>query len=884
MEQMTKEEKQGLLEKQFLTVLEKELDVYDTQKKVHTDLHKELQSIETELKKNYKSIDAEGKKVVTAYKAKAKERETAHQTVLEQIKKTREEAVVLHAKQQTDIDALDQETEAANKKVLADAKKVILADKKTAEKEQKAGVEAAEKAILQIKEKGQKDQTTFDQKLAELKSKYEAKIETLDEKEETKMAKLTEAHEKKVASVKESIQKELDKHQKNLGIVVPTFEEELEEIDEKIVLDKAEFDKKFANIKASSNKRIAVREKHMQRAIEENDNRSAKQHKKDIAKFRKETEKDLQLLEKNFAQQKQESADYRINFIKEHYANLASLEKAFVDIREQKVYEIDQLKIEHTNQLDLTAQEYNQLRADELKLYNETYAQTREKQESIKHQERIDLEEQEMLKINIDLTLAAQLDILEERTKAAQEAFDHAERLRKHDLETKHGKNDNDLAIEQAKLDAQIDVAELEKERDLNILVNEENKEHHALQDKRHTAQKEAINAHQLQYKPAVLSRFETIQAFQKEDVLKHISIQQKVLETEAIELEKEHTALLKDIDARLEAERTFFEGHIEELAGPQEEALQAFITEQETALETLQNQIEQLTDRKDRKERNDLEEQHRLAESKYKTERANMEHNLERVVGVYKDALNDLIHRHDVAVQDVNDLYNHNKQLIEQELQRIEEAKASALSRLEQQHQQTAEKLNTFELQIASRQQQHTESNQTYLDRQLQMEDGHITSLQNECEAAREARNTVLDQTIAGFNDENNTLKSDNETYHQAQNQAFEAYQEQSNQTIVAREQQLSADQQNEKQQFESKKQGILSELDQVIATIKGNLDEQHNQYNQTVAAINEAKNNAAKHLEDEHKRIKHDKDNRVQEAYKTIEEEQQQNIQSYQ
>lgn len=882
METMTKEEKQALLTKQYQAVLDKELAVYDNAKKAHSSLTKEIKKVQAEYTKQIKAIDAKEKKLQTTYKNKVKKREETHQTLLNQIAVSKEEVVATHAANKETIEADNKAVATANKKQLTAAKKDLTKQAKDAEKEHVQGHEKADKTIVQIKEKGVKDQATFDQKLNDLKTKFEAKIESLNDKEQTKKAKLIEAHEKKVQSVQEAIQKEQEKHDKNLAIVIPTFEEELEEIDEKIALEQADFDKKYANIKTSSDKRIAVREKHMQRALSENDNRSAKQHKKDIAKFRKEAEKDLAILEKNYNQQKAVSADYRINFIKEHYANLADLERKAADIKEQKQLELDQLVIAHTTQLEQTTQEYNQLRADELKAYNENYAATREKQENVKHQELIDIEEQNMIKLQIDHTLAAKQDIIEEETKTAQEEFDKAERLREKDCETKLALNDNNLSLEQAKLDAQIDVAELEKDRDINNLDHEQAKEKHTLQDERHNAQKESFHAYQLAFSPALVSRVETLTEYHQTEVKNRTQLELKVLLAEQKELEKDHKLLVTHIDETFNKDKVFYEEHINALAGPKQEELDAFIQENQTTLLELKNKIEQLTDRKDRRERHQLEEQYQLQESSYKKLRTQKEEEIQAVVGVYQDALNELQDRHEVALKDANDLYNASVQAIEQQIEQVEQHETDALAQLEQQKLQTEEQLNTFTLQAASRNQQHATSNQTYLDRQLAIEDGHINDINNDCEAKREARNTILDQTISEHNQTEQSLNQDNQLFVQAQNQEFESYQQESHQTIQSRKQQLDSSNQEEQNTFNQKKAEIVAALDQELSTIRANLDEQTSSYNQTVQEIEQAKLQATNHLEDEQKRVQKEYEERLKQDYDKIAQDQQTNIQS--
>ena len=206
---------------------------------------------------------------------------------------------------------------------------------------------------------------------------------------------MTEASDKQVLKFQEAISEEKDKYAKKLAQLLPIYEEELSEIDENIEAKKFEYDTKHESIRTSADQRIAVREKHLHRAMDDNDQRSVKQHKKDIEKFRKEADRDLVLLRKSHKSDEEQSAIYRKNFMKENLEKLAEIEKEHNSVLELKQKDIEDTKVTLAYNVENTNLEYEKLQAEALDAFNQAFAEVRNKQEEVMKQKEIDLDKEE---------------------------------------------------------------------------------------------------------------------------------------------------------------------------------------------------------------------------------------------------------------------------------------------------------------------------------------------------------------------------------------------------------------------------------------------------------------------------------------------------------
>ncbi len=850
-----KEQSQSILEENYGSVQSKELDLNDQAAKRIKDLGQATSKIEKTYKDDLKQVDQQEKEEKTAYKGRIKDAQDEHKQTLADITAKKEAA---EAEYQT---ALNEHQEAYQKAVdevkaaLAEQKSTLDAALKDMAKQHDKEAKATAKRVAAIKDKGVKDQGTFDTRLTDLRTKYDQNIVALNEKEQVKIEKLTAAASQKVIDLEAKLKSLEEAFTKKQGTFQLVYEEELAEIDEKIAGEQDEFEQKHQNIKDSTEKRIAVREKHMQRAIQDNDQRSAKQHKKDIAKFRKEADRDLALLEKNYKQQKAQSADYRMNFIKEHFQQVAQQEIEQAGKLEDKRIEIQTVKATLEHDIANTKLEYEQLRAEELQKFNKDYAQIREKQETVRHQQDKDVAAEQHAQ--------AVREVEYERDKAiAKEEHNLFTENKEKDLRVLaiNLQNGKDIALNtkdeaHRRLEFETGVADIKLTRDLAVLEREHEIVLHKLQDKRHQLlnprQVEAVNAQ----RPNVFPRGKDRHDLAVLEISNRTKLRLAELEAEQKRLESEHIDRVKHIDTVFTAEAAYYETNVATLAGDLSKELDAFIAEQEGMLADKREAIEKIESRRDRKT---LEQEYETAEQNYHDKRAEMEQQLSDKVGAYRDALTKIEARKAAAIAAETAFHQAAIDQINKSRDLIVNHRDAELASAKQTFENLEANLQKLETAAANQAQNRNSDLASYLQRQIDQENKRINTIKTRFEGSRETLSNVLQQALSDNAVKRQELLEAAAEQRKSEEQRLEDVRVKTEQQVETIREDAATRIAEANDEHSTATNTIAAALNAELSQIQGSLANQTSEYSKLLADITDRIGKAKEQLDEAVKRIR--------------------------
>ncbi len=868
----SKEEIQKILENNYMDVQNKEFSVYDKVKEVEKTFSNAVKGLTTKLKSSEKLIIKEEKGISGEYASHLvgiiEKNETHKNDVLARKKESEvifqsslEEAVLKHGeatkKVKNHIAGINKEN-----------KKLIASTLASYQKE----IENAKKEIVTINEKGVKDQSTFNTKIDDLRSKHEAKVEGLNDKEKTKIEKLTEASNKKVEKLQENIKQERDKLDKKLSILNPTYEEELEEIDEKISDAKGEYDTKHENIRSSADKRIAVREKHMQRAMDDNDPRSAKQHRKDIDKFKKEADRDLVLLKKAHNQEHNVTVDYRKKFIKENLDKLSKLETEYSRLREEKQHQIDDVLILLKTDIENTKFEYEKVQAEELEKYNQGFTEIKEKQVEVSRDQELDVVRQEASQVKSRYSFEKMNVIHVEKLNENLEI--EAKNLR--DIDIKKLQDDylakDILDSTNAKLDNELEIATVELAKDKK--ANEENEKIavHNIEYKKYSASKDEYFSYQQLQEPLYTKRAEELLAYEELESNNRYALKVVFLENLRKETDKDHATLVKKIDNVLLKERTPFDKKIEELAGPQKEELEAYIVKEQEKINTLKLKVDALDPKIDRKDKRQLQDNCDRLVSSFNKERINKEQIIAASTKSYGVALEDAVRRNEIALAEAKVFNDAENNRISLAIDLLNTNKDNEIADAKNRFNETVTGVNNFINQATTRNQSNTEENLVYLNSCLSHKESTIGLATDLFEKSKEVLNNTLNQYIQKLASEKQAQLNDNDANLMSQEQNLETFKNAISNKIkdIEAKTELLIQAQNNKtseenNKLEQKCTGSVKEISETLA-------KQVSEFKTILQTISKKVSSEKSHYDSEGKRVQKEYEQRLKEDLQKI------------
>ncbi len=858
----TKEEILKILEKNYQSVQKAELDVYDKSANLSKTFSKDVKELSSTLKTELKGHVEEQKKIETNYKsqlAKAKKEGEAFikdiELKKEEIKKVFETSMAeALTKSEAELVRLNKELEAVKVENEAQVAETL--------KDYEDSLVQLEKTIVTINEKDVKDQKTFTTKIEDLRTKHEQNVESLNEKEQTKIEKLTEASNKQVEKLEESLQIEKDKYDKKLATQQPIYEEELEEIDEDLADFKNEYETKHESIRSSADQRIAVREKHLHRAMDENDQRSAKAHKKDIEKFRKEADKDLITLRKNFNSQLNIKTDYRKKFIKENFEKLAELEKEFVKVEKDKQLEIQNVKVTLATDIANTKLEYQKLQAEELNKFNQSFAEVREKQEEVIRDKGIELDKQELEKARIEIEFAKDKAVNVEKASEAVE-------LKEKELRAVNFVKLNDELIakdvfdnENDKLENEKNVKLIELEKEQKVIEFNQNIENHKNYQKSLSSNKEEFLSYQNKFEPLFTSRAEELLKYEEQEISNRYDLKVAFIEKERVLVNKDYEAMVLKINQVFEIEKAPLEKAIDAIAGEQKEELVKFEEEHQEKVSEYNEKINALDPKADRRERRNLQDQLERLQREFNSTKQVKQDAISNNIKAFEDALISANNRNQGALNEAKALNDAENSRLNRALDLLATNKTNEIEDAKNRCNASTMDIKDYLTKAATRNQSNTMDNQIFLDARVQTEENGIQTSERQFNEAREALNNELNNNL-----QSNTkareeglaaLERDNE-----QEEAnFEAFKGKVSSNIKSEEEKAKSlidEKQNELNKKVSNANDIFKDK---VEVIKEELDKQNKDYHNLLGDLNKQVSQEKNHFESELRRISKESD----------------------
>ena len=760
--QKTNEEILKALEKNYQTVQIAELNVYDKNTKLNKQFKKEVKDLESKLKEELKVVAQEETELSAGFRQQEVELKTTESSLQKSLD---DKILVAKATYESSIKAISD----SNEKEVIRLNEVIKAIKKDNTKliadvlkEYNKSVEASKKVIITINEKGVKDQTTFTAKIEDLRTKHEQKLEDLKAKEAVKIQKLTEASDKQVLKLQDSIKDEQEKYANKLAQLHPIYEEELAEIDENMESKKFEYQTKHESIRTSADQRIAVREKHLHRAMDDNDQRSVKQHKKDIEKFRKEADRDLVLLRKSHKSDEEQSSVYRKNFIKENLEKLADIEKEHNNVLELKQKDIEDTRITLVFNIENTNLEYEKLEAEALNVFNQSFIEVRTKQEEVLKQKEIDLDKEEdtqkKLLIEFDKTNLVneekQHEAIEQKSKELRvETISKT----KNEIETKDTLNN-----EEATLNNQKEIAKFELEKDLKVILKQEIIVSHKQEHKKLSSFKEEFLTYQSQLVPLYTDRAKEIFGYDEQEVTNRYQLKIAFLEKQIESLDRNYETVVKKINDVLVVERAPFDTIINSIAGSQKDELNVFEEAHQEKAQEIEDKLASLNDRKEKKLRKLYEDELETLNSAFKAAKKTKEVEISKSVGIYEQALNAAIARNEEALKAAKDFNDSEDSRLKTSIDLLKTNKANELEDSKLRIMQSEGNLQEFLTKSATRNTSNTEDNQLYYDQKVAIVESHVNQTKSDFEELRENANNQYNLLLKGYSDQKANVLSD--------------------------------------------------------------------------------------------------------------------------
>lgn len=834
----TKEQVLQLLEKNYQAIQLAELSVYDKNEQLDKDFAKSVKELDSNLKKELKNLDAELKTIKTDFGVKVK------QTNDEVSKKNSNvEASIAKAKKAYE-SALAANEEAYQKEVtkLNEDIATLTAEYDALVKDVEAtynkDVETSKKAVESINLKSEKDQATLNSKIEDLKAKHDAKVEDLNEKQADKIMKLKQANLKEVSALEAEIEEEREKLDTKLANLKPVYDEELEEIDENAQEKKEEFEAKKESIRSSADQRISVRKKHLERAQKENDNRSAKQHKKDIDKFRKEAERDLNILTKTYKQDNEQAIVYRQNFIKDNLEKLADLERDFADYFHEKQINLNNVKADHSNNIAKTKLDYEKMQAEELNEFNNAHKEIRDKQEEAIKDTEIDVENEEdkQIKLKIEFDKTNSLNDLkhkEDVESKEKELRDASINKEKEDMLSK-----DTLDIEIATLNNELELLEYELNRDLKLLSLQERIEEHKIENKRLNANKSEFYNYQSNLDPLFKDRASEMFKYEEQELNNRYALKLAYLGNQLAAVEKDYEVVVAKINQVFEVKKAPFEKVIQSIAGDKQEELEQQEEEYNLKVQELNEKISPLTERKDRRERQQLEDRLESLKQEFAKSKESQEEHILSETKVYQTALEQAKIRHEKALTEAKSLFEDETASINHIIDTLKSSQINELDEAKARLQATEANVQDFVTKSASRNTESTEHNQNYLDAEIAYEQSIINEENSKYEGLKEKTNNNYNNSLKELQNEKEQALSDTQRKLSEQEANLETYKNEaeSNKNNTNNEASKLLDNENDKttsnkqeinKRFEGKKDELKDELNKKESEFKHHIQD---------------------------------------------------------
>lgn len=557
-------EKGGIIEKtlmnNYLNVQKEELGVIEKTNELKKVFLKNTSNHLKDLKAEQKEVETQKKSIKAKFKSNL---DIINANDMKQnndlLKRTKEvEENCLNDLEK--VAASKDSNEAKLNKAIKDIEKDYLKRVESLLKGYNNNVAKSNKEKEEVKVKANSDIENLNNKLKDAKEKHLSKVSSLNEKSIEKVNKLTESNDKKIEKENVDIAKDEEKSAKQVDDIKPGFDIKLAEVDEKVAFEKQQFDTKYVAIKSTLDSKVARHEKFMNKNIKDNDQRAAKQHKKEIAVLHKNADKELKILTNEHNDKSKVVISKRKSLIQENLESIAILSKKLVKTRDEKLYQIESYKVMLNKEVDTLKSELNLKIQDEINKVNEYERDNFIKLAGVISKQELDLEQEDDSQVILQIAFDKQNDI---------NKIKYEEELTLKNKELKLIESEKDLTFKLFELKKSIELSKIEneskifeKELVLDIKVNEENEiiEYHNIDFISQSQSSEENLLFQTEIKSLFEARAEVLVAYEELEVNNRSGLKVKFLEAQRVRVEADKEAVIAKINNAFETEQVLYD------------------------------------------------------------------------------------------------------------------------------------------------------------------------------------------------------------------------------------------------------------------------------------------------------------------------------------
>ena len=753
------------LNKNYGTVQKKEIKLAELKGKFAKDFSSNTASSIKTLNKELKSHQTLDKGIKTKYIGNLKELKTNHLTHkkdidsrvkhfnLEYQKELKNSAMKFDATNKV-LNDLVAEANTNNEKLIKDINDKFVKD-----------IAASEKEKVNIEVKGEKDVSNLVSELKETQEKYETLVVTLNEKRDSKAEKLNAALVKKVEKFTAEIEKEQLKTDKVLADLVPPYEEKLADIDEKILKERHRFQNKESAIKSALDSRVARHEKFLKKAIAQGDNKSTKEHRKNIASLEKEADKELRLLSKEHEDRHSILRNKKKDFLTTELNKKAAIKIEFTKFKEDKLYQIASSKAALANDLQTSVLNTRQQLEDELNKYNEYFANNDRNQAEVIKLKDLELEKQDdiqvALKIMFDKTNQINDVKHQEALSVKDSEFEAAKQLKA----TEEILAKIALDVELAKLESEREVAE--KELAQAIKINDKNEliEYHNNDFNKQASVNQEYLKYQSEYTNLFDVRAKAISEYEELEINNRADLKLALLEKHRVLVLKDFETISNKINQVFETEKAMFEVEINKLAKGALAELEKYETESSEEIAAIVDKRNALDPRAYKKEIKVLDREIADKKDDQLDEIDRLKTAINAKTAVYNKGLEQAEVRKFTALNEVTSINNSEQSNLDKAIELVSQERNDELNNVQERLTITTTSAGSFYSQAEVRNNSALEENTAYQNSRVEKEEGIIKDIKAEFEQDKHRLSTQLEQALSNLESQkSNTIKDAND------------------------------------------------------------------------------------------------------------------------
>lgn len=613
-------------------------------------------------------------------------------------------------------------------------------------------IASSEAKKVQIEENGEKDVNQLLSNLKDTQDKHEALVANLNEKRDDKKEKLNAAYIKKTDKYNSEIEKETLKIEKSIADLVPSFQDKLHDYETKLADEKEKYLKKESSIKSALESRVARHEKFLNKATAQRDNRSIKEHKKNIIGLQKETEKELKLLAKEHNDRYSNLNSKKVDLISTNKNKIAVLESDLVKVKEEKLYQIEFCTATLKDDLQISTLTSKQTLEDELNKYNEFYAENDVKQAEVIKLKDINLEKQEDIQVNL------------------KTAFDNTNQTNEVKNQETLSKKDNDyLGTNRTKLSEEtlsklvldVELAKLESEGKVSlkelvqsIRLNEENEliEHHNNDfSKLSSINNEYLN-HQQELTSLYNNRANDTLVYEEIEINNRIDLKVAFLNNQKGLLTKDYEGIVNKINQVFESEKQMYDLEIKNLAEKALDDLAAFELESNDEINTMVEKRNAFNPKAYKKEIKVLDKEIEDKKETLSKELNSRKSKINNKTALFNKAVAQTQARKEKALKEVDVLNNNEQTRLDNSIELLTKQKENELSNMKDRSVSTNNDSNNFYVQAQDRNKVMTEENTSYQNSRVEKEETLIKEVKATFEQDKHTLTNELEQVLVNI------------------------------------------------------------------------------------------------------------------------------------